>query len=242
MSSLLGQDTGPEAMLGSSVAVLASLVGLTVLSLALAILAGRKYLLDKTRALFFWTVGLALVFVTVAEEALLYWGTWSQLLIQSYVFFVAALVGVLSLGSAELSLSYRLRLVYGGYIVAATVLMGVLTFTTTFSSSVMLQSGVVTGLPPTLVQEGSILLTVPGALLMIIASLLAVIRKKRWNMLYIATGAIVLSASGSLYVASAPVTLYYGEFIGIFLLFLGFINVPLFRSEMPLPIAGTKGS
>lgn len=206
-------------------AVAASLVVLSIVALVLAVLVFRRYREGHQPCHLYWGVGLFLVFVTVAEEAPIYVGVWSEPLILSYLVLVAILVGILSLGSAELALSGRWKAVWFGYIgVTSAALVGVSAVTSVPSSIVV--NGVVTGLPPFGIEVLSILVTIPAALFLIIASLYGVVRRHQWNLLYIAVGTAVISAAGTLYIASFPAALYYSEFVGIVLLFLGFVKVP----------------
>jgi len=92
--------------------------------------------------------------------------------------------------------------------------------------SSIVANGVVTGLPPLWVEVVSILITVPAALMLFFSSLYGALRQKRYQLLYIAAGTAVITAAGSLYLVSFPASLYYAEFVGIVLLFLGFVKVP----------------
>jgi hypothetical protein len=102
-------------------------------------------------------------------------------------------------------------------------------------SSGIVVSGVVSGLPPPLIEILSTLITVPAAILLIVSSLYGAIRQRRFNLLYIAFGTAVISAAGALYLVSIPVTLYYAEFVGVVLLFLGFVKIPRLSGPSPQP-------
>jgi hypothetical protein len=56
-----------------------------------------------------------------------------------------------------------------------------------------------------------------------------------------AGGAIILGAGGALYIASFPIALYYAEFVGILLLFLGLISLPQ-ASSAPAPVQSGESS
>ena len=222
----------------NSAAIAASLVVLSAIALALAVLVLRRYFAERRPCYLYWGAGLFLFFVTLVEEAALDFGVWSQPLIQSYLVLVAVLVGVLSLGSAELSLAPRWRWPYFGYIAATSVALAVLGFTVTISTSIM-TDGVVAGLPPTSIDLVSSLITFPAAVLLIVSSLYGAVKQHRLNLLYIAVGTGVISAAGTLYLVSFPATLYYAEFVGILLLFLGFVKVP--RLTAPTVEQATPG-
>jgi hypothetical protein len=211
--------------MSTSTAVAASIVALSAVALVLALLVFRRYRAERRVCHLYWGAGLLLVVVVLAEEAALYVGVWNQPLIQTYLIVAALLVGVLSLGSAMLALAGRWRTAYFGYIgvtSAALVLVGLLTPVPT---SIM-SAGVVSGLPPTSIDVLSSLITFPAAVLLIVSSLYAAIKQPRPSFLYITAGAVVFSAAGTLYIVSFPVTLYYSDFLGVLLLFLGFVQIP----------------
>lgn len=206
--------------------VVASALGvLSGISLLLAVFLLRKYTRGRRASYLYWGIGIVLVFVTLLQEAALYVGVFSQLLIRSYLVLVAVLVGILSLGSAELSLRGRWKGLWFGYIGVTSVAMAVVGALTSVPSSI-LYDGVVWSLPPVAIVVASSLVTVPGAMMLILASAYGAWRQRRLELLYITAGTIVISVSGSLYIVSFPTTLYFAEFVGILLLFLGFVKVP----------------
>ncbi|HTT45210.1 MAG TPA: hypothetical protein VMH38_04255 [Thermoplasmata archaeon] len=219
--------------MSNSTAIAISLLVLSVIALLLSVLVLSRYVRETQRCHLYWGVGLLLFFVTLVQEAVLDLGVWSQLLIQSYLILVAVLVGILSLGSAQLSLHGRWRPLYFGYIGATSAALVVVGLLVTIPTSIVAQ-GVVSGVPPTSITVLSSLVTVPAALLLILSSLYGVVRQRRYHLLYIAVGTAVISAAGALYLVSFPVSLYYAEFVGMLLLFLGFVRIPhLARSQAP---------
>jgi hypothetical protein len=211
--------------MSNSSAIAASLVFLSVIALVLSVLVLRRYRVEGRVCYLYWGLGLFLFFVTLIEEALLDFGVWSQPLIQSYLVLVAVLVGILSMGSAEISLSTRWRWPYYGYLGVTSVALAVVGFTTTISTGIM-SDGVVSGVPPASIILISSLITFPAAVLLIVSALYGVVKYHRLHLLYIAIGTAVISAAGTLYLVSFPATLYYAEFIGILLLFFGFVRIP----------------
>ena len=211
--------------MSSSTAIAISLLVLSVIALLLSVLVLRRYVRERQRCHLYWGVGLLLFFVTLVQEAVLDLGVWSELLIQSYLILVAVLVGILSLGSAELSLHGRWRPLYFGYIGATSVALVVVGLLVTIPGSIVSQ-GVVSGVPPTSITVLSSIITVPAALLLILSSLYGVVRQRRYHLLFIAVGTAVISAAGALYLVSFPASLYYAEFVGMLLLFLGFVRIP----------------
>jgi hypothetical protein len=214
--------------MGTSLAITASIVALSAVAFFLSAAVLRRFLRQRQLYHLYWGVGLFLVFVTLAQEAALYGGFWSQLLIRSYLVLVALLVGVLSLGSAELSLPRVWKKVWFGYIAVACLALGVIGAFCSVSPSIVV-TGVVSGVPSPPVLVASSLVTIPGAALLILSSLYGALREKRYHLLYITFGTVIISASGALYLVAFPVSLYYAEFLGIALLFLGFVKIPGIR-------------
>ena len=162
-------------MVSDSTAIAASLGVLSAAALLLAVMVFLRFYRERQACHLYWSVGLFLVFVTLAEEVPLYVGVWSEPLIQSYLILVAILVGILSLGSAELALSGRWRTVWFGYMGVMSAGLVVFGLTTSVSPGIVV-NGVVSGLPPPMIEILSTLITVPGALLLIVASLYGAIR------------------------------------------------------------------
>jgi len=221
-------------MISSSTAVATSLGVLSAVAFFLALLVFLRYYRERQACHLYWSVGLFLVFVTLAEEVPLYLGVWSEPLIQSYLILVAVLVGILSLGSAELALSGRWRTLWFGYIGLMSAAVAVCGVIISVPSSVVVD-GVVSGLPPPVIEVLSSLVTFPAAALLFVSSLYGAIRRRRPNLLYIALGTAVISAAGALYIASVPATLYYAEFVGVVLLFFGFVKIPRLVAPSPQP-------
>jgi hypothetical protein len=207
----------------------AGTISLLLLAALTAILAGvevRRYRSRGGRAHLYWAGGLSLVAFTLAIEAVFYYGTWSTVLAQSYFFLVALLVGLLSLGSAELLLGPRARLTYGAYVALMSLAVAVFSFTEPIDSSI-LTGGVVTGNPPLDVVITSTLLTVPAAAVMVVGSVRSALKLRQWRLLSLAAGILVISAAGGLYIVSVPITLYFAEFVGVFLIYVGFGGFPI---------------
>ncbi|HEV2316646.1 MAG TPA: hypothetical protein VGV89_03625 [Thermoplasmata archaeon] len=205
--------------------VLLSLVVLSALTFVLGGFETRRWLSFRRRSELYWSVGLVLVGITLAQEAAVYAGYDAGPFLAFYFLLVALLVGILSLGSAELAFGPRWRRVYAAYLAAASALVAYFCFAGPISAQVV-TAGVVTGSPGVGVIVASSLVTFPAAAIMAGGAILGVVRGRRWNLAYIAAGILVISAAGSLYIASFPVTLYYAEFAGVLLLFFGFVRLP----------------
>jgi hypothetical protein len=202
------------------------LILLAALTSILAVVEARRYSERSARAHLFWTVGLVMVAVSLVVEAVFFYGTWSSVLAQTYFFLVAVLVGLLSMGSAELLFSVRAKWAYGAYMVGMMATVGFLSFSEPIDSSI-LSGGVVTGNPPIAVVIASTMLTVPAAAIMIYGSVRSAFQLRQWRLLSLAAGILVISAAGGLYIVSVPITLYFAEFVGVFLLYVGFGGFPI---------------
>ena len=87
-----------------------------------------------------------------------------------------------------------------------------------------MQNYVVAGAPPISVIVTSSIATFPAAIVIIWVAAASYIQKRNVKMLSIIAGVIVVSIAGTLYIASFPAFLYYSEFFGILLLWLGFFD------------------
>ncbi len=219
-------------------AVGASLILLALVTLYLAMIVLRKYRRGANSYLW-WGAGIFLGFVTIIQEAFIYFGYWSQPLIQSYIFMVALLVGFLSIGSVNLLRSEWVRGTWLGYITLMSIATAYFSFTTPVSRDVVV-GGVILGAFPLNDIISSTLVTAPAATAVIALALYSTWRTRKPGTLFIAAGGIVISIAGTLFVLrSFPATLYYAEFAGIILLFLGFIDFP---SRHTLPAAASAAA
>ncbi len=78
-------------------------------------------------------------------------------------------------------------------------------------------------LPLSVVITSSIV-TFPAAAILIIVAGISYYRGHDKKMLSIILGTIIVSIAGTLYIVQFPAFLYYAEFIGIVLLWLGFFD------------------
>jgi hypothetical protein len=172
-----------------------------------------------------WGVGLGFGATATAVELGVFVGVVDTFLLQVYVFLSAAIVGVLSLGSTRVLRSRRFEIGCTAYILAACGVVAGFSFTTPLPGT-MVSAGVVSGNPPLLLILLSSLVTVPATFVLLGAVVVALRKRWRWQTLMMGIGACVLAVGGALYIASFPVALYYSEFIGIVLIFLGLVTLP----------------
>ncbi|MGI0141619.1 MAG: hypothetical protein ACREBF_03150, partial [Candidatus Micrarchaeales archaeon] len=170
----------------------------------------------------FWSLGLWVFAITVLMETFFALGFYSGLLIDAYLFLVALLVVLLALGSVQLVKTRWIRIGY--YVIAA---LGIIA--TAYSLAIsgfqsLMESWIVAGIPSNAIIYASSLATFPAAIVLIAIAVLGFWRTRSIKMLSIIAGVIVVSVAGTLYIASFPSFLYYAEFVGILLLWLGFYD------------------
>ena len=217
-------------------------ISLGVLSAVLASLSARgfvRFFRNHDRHQVMWAVGLALGTAATLAELLAYVGFVSTVLLQAYIFFSAAIVGVLSLGTLRAFHRVRWNRTYIGYIGATLALVAFYSFTTPVSSS-MVSAGVISGNPPLFLLVLSSLVTVPATVVLLTACVMSLRKSFRWRGLLMLSGACVLGAGGAFYIASFPVMLYYAEFVGIVLLFFGLVDFSRWTLAGPIAVPRPK--
>jgi hypothetical protein len=198
-------------------------ISLALLTVVLASLTARgfvKFYQTHRHSQLGWGVGLGFGATATAIELSAFVGFVTPWMLQAYVFFSAAIVGTLSLGSVRAFRRPIYRNLYAGYIIVVSAVVGIFCFTTPVSSSVV-TNGVISGNPPALLLVLSSLITVPATIVLLGFAVVSLRRSFHWKGLLMIAGASVLAAGGAFYIASFPVALYYAEFIGIVLLFIG---------------------
>ncbi len=203
----------------------ASLAGL---GLALAVLAVRgawRYRSSRSLPQVAWAFGLAFGAAAMAVEAIVYFGVLTEGLLQAYVFLSAAIVGALSLGSTRVLKRAALERGYAVYTLATLGVVAVASAVVHVPTSIV-TGGVISGDPPLLLLLLSIVVTGPATVVLIGSAIVSLRRSWRWQTLLMVAGALVLGAGGIFYIGSFPIVLYYAEFLGIGLLFLGIMSLP----------------
>ncbi len=189
-----------------------------------------SYLLLKKRKIsisyLFWGIGVALVGFTVLQESIIYFNYWSELFIQLYVFLIAILVGILSIGSVLMLKSSKIKYIWIGYITIVGIITLLYSFTLPIPKSIIVNGIIINNVVlPTPDVIASSLLTIPAAFALIILALSSFFKTKNYSTLLIAFGVIIITIAGTLYIINFPVLLYYAEFIGILILFFGFMGI-----------------
>lgn len=205
------------------------------LGAALGVLAVRGFARaartrKPTQAL--WGAGMALGAAAMAIELLAFIGFVTEGLLQAYVFLSAAIVGVLSLGAASSLRRPRLARGFSVFELGALAATGLACAGTHLPTS-MVVAGIISGNPPVSLLVLSSVVTVPATIVLLGTAFVSLRRSFHWSHLTMVAGAVVLGAGGALYIASFPVMLYYAEFIGIILLFVGLVNLSKLSVVVP---------
>lgn len=206
------------------VAIAASLAFLCVILGWLTVRGIARAIRDRSRHQLMFGLGLACGAASMLIEFVAYLGVVTVPLLQAYVFLTAAIVGVLSLGSAKTARWPRFEPAYAAYTIAVGAVIGWFSFTTDLPLG-MVQQGIVVGNPPLLLIVLSSLMTVPATVVLLTAAVVHLRRSFRPKGLLMITGACILGAGGAFYIAAFPVVLYYAEFVGILMLFLGLTDL-----------------
>jgi hypothetical protein len=201
--------------------VAGSAVLILVLTAALASLITRRYASSRQPQYAFWGVGLWLFAFGVLLEALFAIGVYDTAMAVAYFLSVALLVEFLAMGSVSMTKSKKAKYAYAAY----SALAGVAVLYSLISSHLgnVVVNHVVFGVLPISVVASSSAATFPAAVILIALAARSYIKRKSSKMLSIIAGVVVVSIAGTLYIAEFPAFLYYSEFIGILLLWLGFI-------------------
>ncbi len=209
-------------MAATQFVVIASTVVIFILSSVLAAYMTKDYLRKKTLSPLFWSIGLWLFALGVALESFFAAGVYSEFLIGMYLFIVAALVNSLAIGSIMLIKNKAIKTIYYIFSVVSLAFLLISVFTSRIGNVMI--TYVVAGVLPLSVITSSSLVTGPAAVILVVVALKSYLSTKDKKMLSIIAGVVVVSVAGGLYIAAFPAFLYYSEFIGVLLLWIGFFR------------------
>ncbi|MGP6207406.1 hypothetical protein ACNF42_05190 [Cuniculiplasma sp. SKW3] len=202
--------------------VFISTIIIFILTLILAFLISTNAVRTHKAPFLFWSAGLWIFAISVLIETVFSAGIINSILMDSYLFLVAILVELLALGSVYLLGNVNLMKGYTIYSIVSDIILGISLLITPLPN--MIITGVVAGVLPLLVVITSSIVTFPAAALLIIISYVSYRKKADRKLISIILGVIVVSIAGTLYIAAFPAFLYYAEFTGIVLLWLGFVD------------------
>ncbi len=195
-------------------------------SFLLSLIISAGYFRQRKSSTMFWSCGLWLFSVSALLEVFFSAGYFSEAAIDSYLFLVALLVQLLSLGSISLLPSGKYLKPYAVYSIGTDVFL-VYALAASSVGNIIL-NGVVYGALPVIVTVGSSLITFPAAAILLAVAALSYRKTHNRKLLSIIAGTIVVSAAGALYIAYFPAFLYVAELIGIVLLWIGFVDFSVF--------------
>ena len=193
-----------------------------VISVAFALLVFQQWRRRRKAYQMAWSVGLAMFSIAALMQGFAELYGWNVGIYKVYYFVAAPLVAVLGVGSAflanrKLGLGFAL---YTGILsaafawVVATAAVNVAAFSKSIPAGLGFDESV---------RIWSPLFTVPGSLALIGIALYSFWRTRLQFNLWIAAGAVVAAASGSLATFGVTWALYLGELLGIALMFRGFL-------------------
>ncbi|MDE1855410.1 MAG: hypothetical protein KGH57_03795 [Candidatus Micrarchaeota archaeon] len=213
--------------MAADVSVEASTIVFLVLSSVLAFYLTRNYLAERKRNYLYWSAGMWIFALSDLLEVLFAFGVYSQAMAQFYLFVTALLVIPLAMGSLELIKSRLAKNAYLGYSLVAAAALAYVTFTSQVSNFVT--DSVVNGNAPVNVIILSSFITFPALIIIVAIAALSYMRTKRKKVIWIILGMLTFAFGGILYVASFPASIYYTEFAGLVMLWLGFFDFSMLK-------------
>lgn len=201
--------------------VIISTLVIAVPAIMLAAYITRVYLKKKSRPHLFWSAGMWIFAISVLLETLFAFGVYSSLLIDSYLLLVIILVEMLAVGSVQLIKNKIYKKAYYVFAIVITIIAAYSIFFTNQGNLVI--NYVVAGAPSNFaILTSSVATFVAAAVIVVIASM-SYRKYHSKKMLSIIIGVIEVSIAGTLYIAAYPYFLYFAEFLGIVLLWIGFV-------------------
>ena len=134
---------------------------------------------------------------------------------------MVVLVEMLALGSMQLIKSKLYRNIYYAFTLIITAITAYLIFSKDQGNLIM--NYVVAGQPSIPVIIASSIATFVAVIIIVFIAAISYRKTHNMKMISIITGVCIVSIAGTLYIVSYPYLLYYAEFIGMALLWLGFI-------------------
>ena len=174
----------------------------------------------KARSYLFWGLGMWLFGLTTLIESLFAVNVYSVLLSDSYLFLVVVLVELLALGSIQLVKTRAYRMAYYSFAALASIMA--LFYIATGNPGDIIVNYVVAGRLQSNVALWSAIPTFAASVVLVGVALKSYLRKRSARMLSIIAGVVVVSIAGTLYLAAFPEFLYFAEFAGMALLWIGF--------------------
>lgn len=211
--------------------------GAAVVSAVFAALVFNQWLARRKPFQIAWSVGLALYAIAASMQFLAEAENgWSVAVYKVYYLVAAPLVAVLGIGStllvhrrAGLGFSLYTVVVFIGFAIAVA---GASVNMTALSSPIPVAGSAL----PDNVRLFSPLFTIPGSIALIGIAAYSYWRTRLLFNLWIGIGALIVAAGGSLARFNLSWALYIGEFVGIAVMFWGFLaSQDLAKARVPTP-------
>ncbi len=170
-----------------------------------------------------WALGLFLYALAALTQFLAEYSGWSVEIYRVYYLVAAPLVAVLGVGSVFL-VSRRFGYAFSLYTAVLFAGFAWIVFATPPDATVLASQAIPGGNAfPSSVRLWSPLFTIPGSVALIGIAAYSYWRTRLACNAWIAAGALVVAAGGLLARFGVPWALYLGEFLGIALMFWGFV-------------------
>jgi hypothetical protein len=181
----------------------------------------ERYAKDrKMYSYMFWGAGIWLFGFTTLLEAMFAINIYSTLLADMYLFLVILLVELLALGSIQLVKNAGYRKAY--YAFATAVSLIALFYIATANQPYLIVNYVVAAPLAINVALWSSVATFAASIVIVAVALKGYLYGHSRKLLSIIAGVIVVAVFGTLYIAALPEFLYFAEFAGMVLLWIGF--------------------
>ncbi len=193
----------------------------------------ERYIKNKNLKNIFWSLGF--LFMSIAYGLNFYSDlmSWSVNIYKIYYFSSMVLVLLLGLGTAYI-FQKKWKFYFLIYSILISLIFAIFDFTSNVNYSLLLQDNL--NSMPNLVVMLSLLLVIPGSIVLIIGAYYSAfkLRKNRDAIIYnslIGTGALVYSAIGSAAMFNIYSLYYIGQLVGLLLMFIGFLkSINVFKS------------
>jgi len=199
----------------------------TVISGVFAAHVLRQYIGRRKLHQLAWSLGLVMYSLAALAELLSEILGWSPGLYRFYYALAPSLVAVLGLGSLFLVMDRKFGYAFAAYTVILFAAFLYVIMTTDVNTAAFVPNTIVggNGWPSgSAVRTFSPLFTIPGAILLIGIAAYSYWKGRQWFNLFIGLGALVVAAGGAMSRLNVPAALYASEFIGIAMMYIGFIK------------------
>ncbi len=198
-------------------------LGATVVSFVFAALVFNQWRSRRKPFQLAWAAGLLLYAFAAFTQFLAEAYGWTVDVYRVYYAVAAPLVAVLGIGSLLL-INRRIGYAFSVYTAVMFVGFAWVVFTSSVDTAVLLQQAIPGGNGfPASVRIWSPLFTIPGSIALIGVAAYSYWRTRLAFNAWIAVGALIVAAGGALTRFGVSWALYLGEFIGIALMFWGFL-------------------